>query len=325
MHCKSLVSLHILLAEGFDSFTDKEYLLVKARIENAKNMQGIRAAAYKSAEEHLARYFGSKETSFYYDEDCLMISVLFLSTDRAQAELFQTSLNHWHFRNFLVGLHGKVQVEKRIQVLQLSEIPQDPSAPATPQRVFFQEYDGADSESPMQTLEDFMGSHASSSTDVLLQDNDLVKFQSLESQDCFQVCEAYRMHIKDKAESSPDLRKNPNNLLAGSWTPFHQLFDGLGTCDQVPKLAIRFERVHPEQIVVSETRKRQRVDVALEFQSEQVEKLVAPRLKDGSEKNKLKDLEWLSFVYVEDVDIFKKCLDWKYKKTKKEWKKSNDK
>ena len=291
-------------------------------------MRGIRAAAYKSAEEHLARYFGSKENSFYYDGDHLMISVIFLSADRAQAELFQTSLNHWHFRNFLVGLHGKVQVDKKIQVLRLSEIPrdpQDPSAPAIPQRVLFGEYDGADSESPMQTLEDFMGSHASSSTDVVLKEDDLVKFQSLESQDCFQVCGAYRMHIKDKSKSSPDLQANPNNLLAGSWTPFHQLFDGLGTPDQVPKLAIRFEKVHPEQIVVSETRKRQRVDVALEFRNEQVERLVAPRLKEGSEKNKQKDLEWLSFVYVEDVDTFKKCLNWKYKETKKKWKKSDGK
>jgi hypothetical protein len=62
------------------------------------------------------------------------------------------------------------------------------------------------------------------------------------------------------------------------------------------------------------------VDVALEFQNEQVERLVAPRLKQGSSKNPLKDLEWLSFVHVEDPHIFQECLDWKYEETKRKWK-----
>jgi hypothetical protein len=310
---------HFVFELNDSSFTGNEYLLVRARIINAKNMRGIRAAAYQSAEEHLARYFGSKEKSFHYDGNDLMIAVVFLSADRDRAELFQTALNHWHFHNFLVGLKGKVQVEEKIQVLQLSKILQDPSDPATPERVFYHHYNGPESDSPMQTLEDFTGSHASSSTDALAKEDDLVKYQSLESPDCFQVFDACKMHIKDKALFK-DLKRDPNNLIAGSWTPFHQAFDGMGTHGKIPKVAIRFERAHSEQILLSETKKRQRVDVALEFQNEQVERLVAPRLKQGSSKNPLKDLEWLSFVHVEDPHIFQECLDWKYEETKRKWK-----
>ena len=293
--------------------------MVNARIVGASKLQGVRAAVYRLAEEHLARYFCSKEKTFYYDEQGnLIISALFLAEDRAQAEKFQSALNLWHLQNFLIGLEGKVHVDKVILSVYQDSICSYSSAPITPERVFLSDYVGTDSDSPMSSLGDFRGSCASSSTEALLSDDDLVKYQSLENPDCFRVCEAYRLHIKDRASSSTDLKKNTNNLLAGSWTPFHQLFDGLATSDNIPKLAIKFIHVNPEQIVVSENKKRQRVDVALEFQDEESAKLMDGRLKMGS--SKVSAVEWRSFVHVENVETFKACLEWKYQKTKGIWK-----
>ncbi len=292
--------------------------MVNAKILSASKMQGIRAAVYKLAEEHLARYFMSKEKTFYYDEQGdLIISALFLAEDRAEAEKFQSALNLWHLQNFLAALDGKVQVEKAIQVVYQNNICQDSSAPTIPERVFLNDYKGTDSDSPMSSLGDFRATCASSSTEALLNNDDLVIYQSLENQDCFRVCEAYRLHIKDKASSSQDLKKNINNLLAGSWTPFHQLFDGLATSDNIPKLAIRFIQACPEKTLVSENRRRQRVDLALEFQDEESARLMEGRLKLGS--TRVNALEWRSFVHVEDVDTFQECLEWKYRKTKEIW------
>ena len=279
-------------------------------------MQGIRAAVYKRAEQHLARYFGSQEKTFYYDDKGdLLISALFMPTDRAEAEHFQSSLNLWYLDNHLTGLEGKVHVEKAIKAVQQSDIPLDSSASAIPVRVFLSDYKGQDSDSPMSSLDDFRGTHASSETSPLDFDDDLVKYQSLEKPECFRSCRPYRLHIMDKAKCSENLRHNPNNLLAGSWTPFHQFFDGLATNDGGPKLAIRFVKVFSEP--AEPGKKRKRVELALEFQDEESAKDMVPRLKVGS--CEVKKLEWQSFVHVEDPVTFQKCIEWKYQKTKEEW------
>ena len=302
--------------------TVDEYLLVNARIEGAFNMQGIRAAVYKRAESYRAQYFGTKERTFYYDEHGnLVIQALFMPADRAGAENFQTALTQWYLENSLVGLEHRVHVEEDIQGVKLSDIVRDSSTPAILSRVFLHDYSGADSESPMSSLDQFRALSISSSSDTQAATDDILKYQSFESPECFQILGAYQMHIKDKAHCSQALKNNSNNLIAGSWTPFHQFFDGLRIVDGIPKLAVKFLQITTEQIIVPGGSKRQRVDVALEFQDEEAAKIFVPRLKQGTKRDT--NLSWHSFLHVENATIFQECLQWKYRDTTEKWKEFN--
>mmetsp|Transcript_7555 Transcript_7555/g.14809 ORF Transcript_7555/g.14809 Transcript_7555/m.14809 type:complete len:418 (+) Transcript_7555:469-1722(+) len=282
-----------------------QHFRVTARIESAKKMQGIRAAAYMRAEEHLARYDGTKEQSFRYDDNNnLHISVLFV--DENSAGQFQSSLLHWHLKNPLVGLEGKVFVTEEIEMVE--------SAKAG--RVFLNHYVASDEESPMSSLSEFKTAVSSCPTVDIGSDSELVHFQCLEKPEYFASVNAYQLHIKDKAKFR-DLRNNPNNLLAGSWTPFHQHFDGLNTPGNLPQVAVRFEQVVGEEIVGDERTKRHRVEVALEFRDSASERIMAPRLKNGS--TKISECEWRTFVHVLDATEFKDCLEWKHADTKRKW------
>jgi hypothetical protein len=298
--------VHFVLA-GARADTDKKfYLMVTAKVEGAKRMQGIRAAVYIRAEEHCARYYCSKADSFQYQLDDLHIRVLFLPEDRWKAENFQSSLTLWHVNNPLIGLEGKVLVEK-----QISSVTQDET-----ERVFLSDYVANDWESPMSSLADFRAGVSSCQTVSVCTENDLVQFQCLENPLCFASLGAYRLHIKDKAKFKI-LKDNPNNLLAGSWTPFHQFFDGLNTPENLPQVAIRYVQDKGQELVGDES-KRFRVEIALEFRDSAAAELMAPRLKTGS--SKLNQLEWLTFVHVENAYEFKQCLDWKYQDTTNKWK-----
>ena len=274
-------------------------------------MQGIRAAVYMRAEKHCARYYLSKNDSFRYQDDNLHICVLFLPENRGNAENFQSSLTLWHMDNPIIGLEGKVLVEKQISVAK-----QDVT-----ERVYLNDYVATDWESPMCSLADFKAASSSSEMVSVCTENDLVRFQCVENPLCFASLGAYRLHIKNKSKFR-NLEKNPNNLLAGSWTPFHQFFDGLNTPDNLPQVAIRYVQDKGQELVGDQLTKRNRVEITLEFRDLAAAELMAPRLKTGS--SKLNDLEWLTFVHVENAMEFKKCLDWKYENTKKKWKEFDD-
>jgi len=284
----------------------RKALRVTARIVGAKQMQGIRAAAYMRAEEHCARYDSTKEQSFWYEGGDLHISVLFLAEDRGNAENFQSSLSLWHIHNPLVGLDGRVFVNEEIQVEKQDAI----------DRVFLNHYVGTDEESPMSSLADFKAAVSSCPTVSVGSENELVQFQCLEKPECFASLDAYRLHIKDKAKFK-NMRDNPNNLLAGSWTPFHQHLDGLNTPGNLPQVAIRFEKDQGEERVGNPPTKRHRVDIVLEFRDAASEEIMAPRLKNGSVK--LRDHEWRTFVHVLDAQTFQDSLNWKHQDTKRKW------
>mmetsp|Transcript_47005 Transcript_47005/g.112936 ORF Transcript_47005/g.112936 Transcript_47005/m.112936 type:complete len:301 (+) Transcript_47005:262-1164(+) len=289
---------------------ENQHLRVTARIAGAKQMQGIRAAAYMRAEEHCARYDGTKEQSFSYEGDDLHVSLLFLAEDRGSAERFQSSLSLWHMHNPLVGLEGKVFVTKLVEVVKRD----------TTERVFLQDYVAKDEESPMGSLADFKAAVSSCPTISVGSDNELVQFQCLEKPECFASLDAYRLHIKDKAKFR-DLRDNPNNLLAGSWTPFHQHLDGLNTPDNLPQVAVRFEKDQGEELVGNPPSKRRKVDIVLEFRDSASEEIMAPRLKNGSVK--VADQIWRTFVHVLDADKFQECLEWKHQDTRRKWEQFN--
>ena len=94
------------------------------------------------------------------------------------------------------------------------------------ERILLRDYDGGESDSPLTSLENFQAPSKFTS------DSSNISFSSplssIEQPPEFQFYQPYKCHILSKMDF-PDLK---NNMLAMSW-PFHQLFDGLNTIDEV--------------------------------------------------------------------------------------------
>lgn len=283
-----------------------KHFLVKARIAGCKKLLGIRPAVYMMAQKHCGRYNESKEKTIFYVGDDLEIAVAFGMDRQADAERFRNMLDLWHLETPLLGLQGRITVEVEMPVVELTNII----------LVFLSDYNAEDSDSPMVSLANFKAAPASDSSiaSEISVNNPLVSFQSLEKVECFGVLNAYKMHLKDKANSKK-LAGNENNILLGSWQ-CHQYLDGLHTADGLPQMAVGFLSADDCAKTVG-GQKRYRIDVTIEFRSDQAEEQMVGNLKDGSFKQE--ERKWKSFVHVQDKTTFIECLQWKYVKTKGEW------
>eukprot|EP00727_Mastigamoeba_balamuthi_P004979 m51a1_g1448 hypothetical protein (499) ;mRNA; r:146749-149068 len=222
---------------------------------------------------------GSKMKRGLYEGEDLHIRLNFASMESAMR--FSAALDLWPMNHCdPLGLNGTIEIE-------------DPKAleVAKPGRVVrLSHYKGADSDSPVQNLDEFRASVSSLSMKGVSRTDPLATYQSLEKPEKFASLGAYRLHIKDKARF-PALANDENNMFAGSWTPFHQAFDHLNSTEPVPLLAIR--------------------------PSPGIETEMAPILKHGTEK--IGDLIYRSFVDVKNPDLFKQCLLWKWEWAQKLW------
>ena len=59
------------------------------------------------------------------------------------------------------------------------------------------------------------------------------------------------------------------------------------------------------------------MELEIEFRSEAAENVMAPLLKDGSER--VCERKWKSFVHVLDGRVFRECVEWKYEDTLAKW------
>ena len=66
----------------------------------------------------------------------------------------------------------------------------------------------------------------------------LCTYQSIEKPESFRCCKPFKMHLKPVTKF-PELKSESNNIWIGSWTPFHQMFDGLNTNDGLPFVAVK--------------------------------------------------------------------------------------
>ena len=289
--------------------------MVKAEITNAKTHKGYRAAVYKMAQQHSGLYNPRDKTqTIHYSssgDDNLHIALLFEA--KTSALTFHTSLSLWHLDNPLVVQPGIISVDRSLveMYVERSEL----------SHVLLSDY-GADSEPPVQSLEAFPGLPCSNISAVS-QSDPLALFQSIEKPECFRNCKAYKMHLKSQSKY-PDIADDSNNILAGSWTPLHQLFDGLNTAEGVPMLAIKpLSEVHFDEINVGiPPVKRYKVDLEIEFCDESSAMDMEHRFKDGSER--MSSTKWRSFVHVTDPERFCNFLKFKYRNTMKDWKKFED-
>ena len=306
--CESRDAIVEEVAGRMDRLSVKEmpFYEVCASIAGSRKKRGIRAAIYMRAEFFHGLYYPGETSTICYEGNDLKIRVLFETKDNAYS--FRTFLSQWSYTQPLLSLGDSVVVEEEIRVVMLE---------SSPRCILLAHYDGLSSDSPMLSLSDFRGSVASTEQEGLDRWDPLVQFQSIENPRLFLLCKAYRMHIKDKSQFS-SLKDNVNNLFAGTWTPFHQLFDGLMVYGGVPLMAIQCVGREGEKELVGEPAElRERVELEIEFFSELAAGTMAPQLKDGSER--VGELKWKSFVHVLDGTLFRECVQWKYEDTKANW------
>ena len=286
--------------------------IVKAKINGARACKGCRASIYKKAQEYHALYSpDSHSKSIFYDGDDLIISLLF--EEKSKAMDFQSFLSLWHINNPLSLEFKNVKVERSLVKAYFEE--------GMTTTVMFSDYNATDSESPLQSLEEY-SSHISSCSDqsVVSITEPLFKFQSIEKPEVFCNVKPYKMHIKPQA----DLNKEPSNMLAGSWKPFYQFFDGLNTNKGLPLVAIKpLTESNFESAMLGEPpMKRSRVDLEVDFLNKEAAVELSTNLKNGS--TKLSDTKWKTFVHVLDPQMLVDCLKWRYADTKGLWNVDSD-
>ena len=289
--------------------------LVKAKFVNSRSIKGARAAVYKSAMNHHAYYSLNKSKSIWYDDQSTDLQISLLFEEKEWALSFQSYLAMWHTNNPLF-VKGAVIVG----MMEVITAEQDELS-----LVLLSDYVPADSESPLQSLEDFPACNASldSSLTAISTSDPVAQFQGIESSSVFTFQRPYRCHMKDKAVLD-DNKFDPNNILSGSQT-VHNYFDGMQTLDPItgqpnlPLLAIKPLEVVQEEYVGEPPMKRQRLEIEAEFRSEEVANTVS--FKDGS--TKVSNVVWKTYIHVDNAKICQECLNWKYKKTKKKWKEAD--
>ena len=284
--------------------------LVEAEIKDAKSRKGIHAHMYKMAQQFLAVYYYQDETqSIFYKDADLKVRLLFKTEEKAGD--FRNSLSLWHYDNPLTAKGLDISVDESIVKVYAEVSKLKP--------VMLQDYVAAETESPIQSLEEFEGHVSSfSSFDGVSTSDPLCKYQSIEKPDVFTYCKPYKMHIKPKAQFKK-LASDDNNVLIGSWTPFHQMFDGLHTEDDIPLVAVRpvSESSFEPSMLGEPSLKRFKVDLELKFRNEGCASKLGSCLKDGSIK--VSETVWKSNVYVLNPELFCDCLKWKMEETEKKW------
>lgn len=292
--------------------------MVKGVIKNAKTNKGYRAAVFKMAEQNMGIYNPRDQSqTIYYDSDGDYLKIALLFEGERSALAFHTSLSQWHLNNPLVVQPGAVSLEDSLLKTYYVE-------ESKLKRVRLTDYVAADSESPVESLEAFHGVPSScSNISAVSQGDPLALFQSIEKPELFVNCKPYKMNIKSQTKY-PMLANDSNNILAGSWTPLHQFFDGLWTVEEIPLVAIApsAENTLVEVCVRIPAEKRYRVDLDIEFRNEGSALEMASRFKDGSKQ--MSAITWCSFVHVTEPKLFCKYLKFKYERNKKLWQKIDE-
>ena len=186
------------------------------------------------------------------------------------------------------------------------------------------DYDNSDYDSPDHSINvaDYksnVGSDASSCT-VSNPENQYLMIENPNNPYIYKL-PVYKCHLKSKKDF-PDSENDPNNILKFSW-PLHQRFDSLNTYDQqlVPQIAIRFVRSEGSEFVTLPSRydvMKDKVIIAIESPDIDILNAVHSTLKIGSEFN-YETLSVLTFVHVDNADVFRDNLMFRYNETKTIW------
>eukprot|EP00727_Mastigamoeba_balamuthi_P002444 m51a1_g12197 hypothetical protein (376) ;mRNA; f:45210-46463 len=284
---------------------------IDAVVRGARAKRGLGAAVCELAQESRALDSEDAASSFYYEGDDLRVCVSFATLDSALG--FVATLELWPLRMARAGqnpegLRGAIEVCRRPRQVTVQEL-------GDPVRVT--DLSGPDWDSPMPSLAEFYAGMAPPAlpADGVSPAELLLLYQSLERPEKFATFRAYRIRIRDRA-LYPELASSESNMIAGSWTPFRQAYEGLGTVGDVPLLAIRPSGTGGA-VLCPNGSTRYRVWVDLVFRTHDAEQQVAVGLKQGTVR--LADGFYQSFVDVEEPGLFRDCLLWRWNQTQQMW------
>lgn len=286
--------------------------VVKASIRDSKRIRGLRSILYLQAEEHLAFHNSSDvEESIKYEEDNLVLKLLFMTAESAMT--FQSVLTDLNTGQPVSELRGSVKIEEIYQT----------ACPMVVTRVMRDQYEPNASGLPYVTLADMAADSipTTSESEVAAQ-TPLFLYQSLESSAVAEAIGLHKAYIKAKAECDESEKEDENNVLALS-PNMHKVFVGdeyrgrKSMVEVEPSIAIRGGTVSSEEVMAGTAQKRQKVELLIECIGPDVFKAVKLLLKDGTTDDGDRLLR--CSVYVENPEVFKAHLDWRYKRVKAIW------
>mmetsp|Transcript_18343 Transcript_18343/g.35045 ORF Transcript_18343/g.35045 Transcript_18343/m.35045 type:complete len:268 (-) Transcript_18343:736-1539(-) len=258
----------------------------------------MRGNVYKFLERHNGHYSSDEGIQIEYSGDNLTVKAYFVSYDAA----CQNAMNEWEIHSELAHLDGeKIDPITPARV----ELPNDL------ERIRLQDYVAHDSESPCQTLQQLYSYHLSVPvTEPVDPSSPLERYQSIDKM--IPHIGQYKCHSIDKAKSKKH-QNDENKLLAASWA-FYQQLDGLNVAEGIPLVAISVKSSsHYRQAGYED---RYAVKLTLEFFYSELATAFAAK----ESALKINDTTWETTVYVQDENIFEKCVAWKLKATTNAWK-----
>ena len=188
-----------------DLITDQENRCfeVRAKYIGAKKKKGVRGTVYRHAQQHGACYSRERSQSIFYNDDG-DLQIVLLFRERSSAASFCTFLDQWYLNNPMVVKYGDVVLDDMKVLYSLIEL----------EDVMLSHYTAAESDSPVQTLEELCSVPTSDShVSALSLSTPVARFQCLELPEVFTHCHPIKCHIKPRS-----VLNNDDNLLAMSMT-----------------------------------------------------------------------------------------------------------
>jgi hypothetical protein len=291
------------------------YFKVSARITNSRGFRAWRAKTFALADTCNGYYCaGGESESIYYDEDTLVLNVLFLS--KIDARRFRSSLQR-KAMNFSI-LSSLTVADKYEEVVLQAEA----------EEIDASHYVHGESDSPQHSLvaSDYLSQIAEDDDEITVCDasDAYHTLQMIENPNhpFLYGKDLYRCHLASQASNKKE-KDNQNNLLILSWTT-HQCFDGLNLVTKqhmVPSIAIQFVEFQGRETLEFNNGypfQKDKVAISVESPDPKVLESIGMLLKAG---NSVVDGKLHSYVHVDSWKEFEKFLTVKYTETTRLWEK----
>ena len=293
-----------------------KYFKVSAQITNSKSFLAWRAKIFALADECNGFYCsGGEPESIYYNDDTLVLAILFPSTQDA--------------RNFRRELQRRAFIFHIVSSVTVSESHEEVILEAEAKEIHAVHYLHGDSGSPQHSLSisDYRSQDAEESVISVVDADDAYRtLQMIEDPQhpFFYGREFYKCHLASRANHKKH-KNNPNNLLILSGLT-HQSFDGLNLVTKqhmVPSIAIEFVEFNGTETLEFANGypfEKDKVTIRIQSPDPKVLEGLGMLLKPGS---RVEEGNLLTFVHVDRWQEFKEFLTIKYEETKSLWDKQS--
>ena len=277
-----------------------DYYLAEMKLSGSKNLKGVRAEVYSTASKLGGFYFNRKEESIYYEDDDLIVKILFKDATECSKFVNQVDANLEYY-----SLMKDVFISRTFQ-----RVPT-----INPTSVLKRDYKTTDESSQDYSIALTQFTHVTTMTHIdFLTETMMIENPSNED---FMGLKCYKCHLMSQTEF-PQYKDNPNNSLWMSWST-HQRFDALHTIGdhRVPQFAISFKE-RSNVVEKIDDLDREKVSITIEFQDELILRVLSNRVKAGATVD-IEKKTIVTDIFVENAEEFETFLTHKYKETQFMW------